>query len=251
MNLRRIALVVIFAVAMVSVSSAQQAKPAEPAHVEAAPANDSNAAREAKTASVSEQLAHASNEAAGKHEEEQEEGAEFKQSPSVKFVANHTGLSAKGAYWTLVILNFLIIAALVGWALKKNLPGMFKSRTETIRKSMDEARKASEDANRRLSDIEGRLSRLDGEIAEMRKTAEADAVAEEQRIRAAAEEERRKIVEGSEQEIDAAAKAARRELKAYAANLAVTLAEKRIQVDAKTDEGLVQTFVHQLGKDRR
>jgi F-type H+-transporting ATPase subunit b len=251
MNLRRVVLLLMFALAMLSVSFARQAKPPEPAHVEAAPANDSNAGREAKTASVSEQLAHASNEAAGKHGEEQEEGAEFKQSASVKFVANHTGLSPQGAYWLLVIVNFAIIAGLVGWALKKNLPGMFKTRRETIRKSMDEARRASEDANRRLSDIEGRLSRLDAEIAEMRKTAEADAVAEEQRIRAAAEEERRKIVEGSEQEIEAAAKAARRELKAYAANLAVSLAEKRIQVDAKTDEGLVQTFVHQLGKDGR
>lgn len=202
---------------------------------------------------VSEQLAHASNEAAGRETgaHEEEEGAEFKQSPSVKFIANHTGLSAAGAYWLLVSLNFLIIAVLVGWALRKNLPGMFKARTETIRKSMDEARRASEDANRRLSDIEARLGRLDSEIEEMRKKAEADAVVEEQRIRAAAEDDRRKIVAMTEQEIDAAAKAARRELKAYAADLAISLAEKRINVDAKTDEGLVQTFVRQLGKDGR
>jgi F-type H+-transporting ATPase subunit b len=199
-----------------------------------------------------EQLAHASNAAAGETGQgEQEEGAEFKQSASVKFFARVTGLSSGVAYWVLVAINFLIIALLVIWALKKNLPGLFKARTETIRKSLDEARHASEDANRRLAEIESRLGRLDSEIAEMKKQAEEDAAAEEQRIRAAAEEDRKNILASSEHEIEAAAKAARRELKAYAAELAVSLAEKRIGVDSKTDEALVATFVRELGKDGR
>ncbi len=202
--------------------------------------------------SVTEELAHASNEAAG-HEgkEEQEENAEFKQSPSVQFVAKITGLSLSAAYWLLVILNFAIIGGLIGWALKKNLPAMFRSRTESIRKSMDEARRASEDANKRLGEIEDRLSKLDSEISEMKQKAEADAAAEEQRVRASAEEDGRKIIAAAEQEIESAAKSARRELKAYAAELAISLAEKRIQVDKSTDEALVSTFVRQLGKDGR
>ena len=201
---------------------------------------------------MGEQLAHASNEAAGKNEKsEEEEGAEFKQSGPVKFFARVTGLGLHAAYWVLVAINFLIIALLVLWGLKKNLPGMFKARTETIRKSMDEARHASEDANRRLSDIESRLGRLDTEIEQMKKQAEADMAAEEQRIRAAAEEERKHILASSEQEIEAASRAARRELKAYAAELAVSLAEKRISSDQKTDEALVHTFVRELGKAGR
>jgi F-type H+-transporting ATPase subunit b len=202
--------------------------------------------------SMGEQLAHASNAAAGEEGKgEEEEGAEFKQSGPVKAFARVTGLGLHTAYWVLVAINFLIIALLVLWGLKKNLPGMFKARTETIRKSMDEARHASEDANRRLSDIESRLGRLDSEIAQMKSQAEADAVAEEQRIRAAAEEERKHILASTEQEIEAVARAARRELKAYAAELAVSLAEKRITVDAKTDEALVHTFIRELGKDSR
>jgi F-type H+-transporting ATPase subunit b len=192
-------------------------------------------------------LVHESREAAG----EEDPHAEFKQSSSVKFVARATGLSLQAAYWLLVIFNFLVIAGVIGWALRKNLPTAFRTRTDTIRKSMDEARKASEDANRRLGDIEGRLSRLDSEIAEMRRSAEADAVAEEARIRAAAEEDRRKVIEMTEQEIDAAARAARRDLKAYTADLAVSLAEKKINVDPKTDEALLHAFVQQLGRDGR
>jgi F-type H+-transporting ATPase subunit b len=198
------------------------------------------------------ELAHQSNEAAGidSHEpgagEEKDETAEFKQSPSVKKIASLTGLSLAAAYWLLVLLNFAIIAALVIWAWKKNVPAMFRARGETIRKNLEEARRASEDANRRLGDIESRLAKLDSEIAEMRQNAEAEAAKEEEHINVQAEEDRKKVVESAEQEIDAAAKAARRELKAYAASLAVSMAEKKIQVDPATDKTLVSSFVREL-----
>jgi F-type H+-transporting ATPase subunit b len=202
--------------------------------------------------SGNQQLAATSEKAAGEGEDETKV---FKESPSVEWVAKHTGLSLRSAYWMLISLNFAIIAGLIIWGWKKNVPAMFRTRTENIRKNLDEARRASEDANRRLANIETRLSKLDGEIAEMRKNAEAEAIAEEQRIRAAAEEDRRKVIEAAEQEIDAAAKAARRDLKAYAASLAVSLAEKKIQIDRNTDQALVTRFVHDLarsgGKDGR
>jgi F-type H+-transporting ATPase subunit b len=195
--------------------------------------------------SLGQQLTEASEHAAG----EGEENAEFKQSPSVRFLAKITGLSLRSAYWLAIALNFAVIAGAVIWLVKSKLPGMFRARTESIRKTMDEAQRASADAGRRLSEIEGRLSKLDSEIAAMRSQAEAEAAGEEERIRAAAEEEARKIVESAGQEVEAAARLAHRELKAYAADLAVSLAEKRIQVDAATDHALVETFVGQLGQD--
>jgi len=57
----------------------------------------------------------------------------------------------------------------------------------------------------------------------------------------------RKIVTAAEQEIASAAKAARRQLTAYAADLAVGLARKQIHVDAATDQTLVRSFGGQLG----
>ena len=123
---------------------------------------------------------------------------------------------------------------------------LFRNRTASIQKAMEEARKASEDANRRLAEIEARLSRLDAEIGGMRAAAEKEAAAEEQRIKAAADEDARKIVESAEQEIAAAAKSARRELTAYAADLAVSLAKKQIHVDAATDQALLRSFAQQL-----
>jgi F-type H+-transporting ATPase subunit b len=193
---------------------------------------------------VGQELSEASREAAG---EETDEHAVFKESPSVKWLASHTGIPLKAAYWVFIVINFAILAFII-WAISKSkLPAMFRSRTDVIRKQMDEAQTASADANRRLSDIEARLARLDTEVSEMRAQAERDAAAEEERIRAAAEEDRRKIVSSAEQEIAAVAKNARRELKSYAADLAVALAEKRIHVDAATDQQLVRSFTDQLG----
>lgn len=186
-------------------------------------------------------LTKESREAAGEDEQEQ-----FKHSASVKLVARYTGLSLEHAYWLCVLLNFGIIGGTLLYLSKKKLPGVFRDRTASIQQAMQEARKASDEANRRLSEIETRLSRLDSEIAGMRTAAEKEAVAEEARIKAAAEEDARKIVESAEQEIAAAAKLARRELTSFAANLAVSLAAKQIKVDTATDQALVRGFSQEL-----
>jgi F-type H+-transporting ATPase subunit b len=193
---------------------------------------------------IGRQLAHETREAAG---EETDETAEFKQSSSVQMIAKWTGMSLQHAYWLSVLSNFVVIAAVIFWASRKYLPGIFSARTAAIQKAMQEAQKASEEARRRLAEIESRLMKLDVEIGMMRDAAEKDAAAEEARIQAAAQEDARKMVEAAQQEIAASAKAARRELTAYAADLAVGLAQKQIRVDAATDQALVRNFAGELG----
>ena len=194
--------------------------------------------------SLGQQLVKETREAAGEDDTEQ-----FKHSPSVVWVAKVTGLDLEHAYILCVILNFVVIAIAIFWMSRKYLPGLFRNRTASIQKAMEEARKASEDANRRLAEIEARLSKLDAEIAGMRAQAEEEAAAEDHRIEAAAAEDARKIVESAQQEIAAAAKSARRELKEYAANLAVSLAKKQIRVDDSTDQVLIRYFAQQLSAD--
>jgi len=164
-------------------------------------------------------------------------------------LARITGLSIDAAYWLAVILNFAIVAGLIAWAAKKNLPAMFRNRTASIQKNLEEARAASEDAKQRLSQIESRLGHLDDEINQIRAASEKEAAAEEERIKAAAAEEARRISESAGQEIAAATKAARRELTAYAADLAVSLASKQIRIDAATDQALVRRFAQQIAFD--
>ncbi len=235
-------LIAMLAFAFSAAAAQEHKKPAVPEvqqhRPQAAPKNSEQA-----QAGSSDELAEASREAAG------EENAEFKHSASVVWLANATGMKPLTAYWFSVGLNFAIIALLLILLMKSRLPGMFRARTESIRKSLDEARRASELAQRRLADIETRLSKLDSEIAAMRSAAEAEAKGEEERIRAAAEQDKNKIIEAAEQEIAAATSLARRDLKAYVAELAVSLAEKRIQINPATDEELVRSFVDELGKN--
>jgi F-type H+-transporting ATPase subunit b len=177
---------------------------------------------------------------------EQDEMAEFKHSASVQLVARLTGLSLEKAYWLCVVLNFAVIAGLIIWVSNKNLPGLFRQRTASLQKALQEAQKASAEATQRLSEIEARLSSLGAEIAKMQATAETESATEDQRIRAAAGEDAHKVAQSAEEEIAAAALAARRELKAYAADLAVSLASQQIQVDAATDKALIRNFASQL-----
>ena len=238
-------LVVVFAAVAWSQTGSSSPPPAEQEKSERArpPASEEGKA-EGRARGPAGELEEASREAAG-----EDETAEFKHSATVRWLAHATGLTPFAAYWVFVVLNFVIIAVLLVVILKSKLPAAFRGRTESIRQGIAEAREASEEAQRRLGEIEGRLAKLDSEIAAMAAAAEAEAHKEEARIQAAAEEDTRKIVEAAEQEIDAATRLARTQLRAYASELAVTLAEKRIQVNASTDQELVKAFVDQLGKD--
>lgn len=188
------------------------------------------------------ELAHESNAAA-----EADETAVFKHSPVVRWIASKLGLKPQVEYWALYGFDFAIVAVLIIWAWKKNVPAAFRNRTAGIRKTMDEAQAASADANRRLAEIEARLAKIDHEIAQMAASADQEAAAEEARIRAAAEQDSHRIVEGAQAEIESSARTAMRDLKAYATDLAISLAEKRIVVDAGTDQQLVQNFSRELG----
>ena len=201
----------------------------------------SDAEKSAQSSAANYELTKDSRESSGESDEDQ-----FRHSSSVQFLAKATGLSLEHAYGLSVLLNFAIIAGAIVWISKRNLPAMFRNRTASIQRAIEEARKASEDASRRLSEIETRLSRLDVEIAQMAAVAEKEAAAEEEHIKAASAEDAHKIAESAKQEIDAAARAARRDLTNYAADLAVSLAARQIKVDTTTDQMLVRNFSDQL-----
>ena len=232
-----------FAVAQSS-TSAQSTNPSAPPPKTAPNSSENQASTPGNGVGLGGELSAESREAAG----EESDHSEFKESPSIQFVARHLGVSVHSAYWILIVLNFAIVAALIGWFWRSKMPAAFRNRTESILKSMETARQASEDANRRLKDVESRLARLDSEIAQMKSAADAATQVEESRIREAVEEDKKKIIESAEQEIDAAARAARAQLKSFAAELAVGLAEKQIRIDPNTDQALVRGFGKQLSE---
>jgi F-type H+-transporting ATPase subunit b len=203
-------------------------------------------------AEFSDELAKTSKEAAeeaGKKDAKLEMELKAEHSPVVRWIGRVINIGPERAYVLSLIVNFGILIAFFWVLLKGKIPQMFRERTATIQKGIKEAQAASADAARRLKAVEERLVKLDTEVAEVRASAERDAAAEEARIGQAAEEDKRKVVEAVETEVAAIARNARRELKSYAATLAVDLASRKIRVDEPTDKVLVRDFVDQLGKD--
>jgi F-type H+-transporting ATPase subunit b len=245
--MRRLGVALFFCLVCGFLAAQDHSQAAPPAKQQSAQ-TDSQQTPANPNAAIGEDLSKASEQAV--HSEEgHEENAEFKYSAMVARLGRMIGIGTHGMYWVSMTLNFLFLAFFFWMLLKAKVPQIFRERTNTIQKALQEARAAGAEASRRLGDIEARLSKLDAEVSGIRGLAEQEAIAEEQRIRASAEEDKRKVVEAAESEIAAIARNARHDLKNFAASLAVDIAAHKIKVDDNTDQVLVRRFVGHLGKD--
>ncbi len=169
----------------------------------------------------------------------------------VQKIGGMLGMRTETAATTFEVVNFAILALLVGGFLIKVLPRTFRDRSAVIQKHLIEARSATEEATTRLNSVEDRLAKLDEQIAAMRLQSERDCVADEQRIKASVEAEKNKILASADQEIAAATLQAQRQLQQYAAELAIDQAAKQLVISDETDRMLVENFARRLGADGR
>jgi F-type H+-transporting ATPase subunit b len=183
---------------------------------------------------------------------EQEQGEDvYRHSASVRLLAKWLHLDKETAARLFEYVNFAILAGAVLFALWKYLPKTFRANREDIQHRLSEARTATEEARERLAAIEQRLSRLDEEIAAIGEQAEKDSVADEARIKASIEAERQRITEAVSRDIAAASSAAQRDLKRFAAGLAVDRAAQRMALTENEDRALIQEFSQNLGHQAR
>ena len=183
------------------------------------------------------------------NQQERDENDAYRHSAMVGKFGHMLGMSPNAASTAFEVGNFLLLAIGVGFLLAKILPKTFRDRSSAIQKHLLEARVATEQANVRLNSVEERLSKLDDQIAGMKAQAEKDAAADEARLRAAVEEEKRKILAAADGEIAAASQHAQRQLQQYAAELAIDQAAQKLVITAETDRLLVQSFARRLGMD--
>lgn len=167
-----------------------------------------------------------------------------------------TGHQGSGGHSNLDVwkwANFLILAGAAGWFLVKKGGPFFQTRGEQIRKEIAEAGRLRAEAEARFAEVERRLARLDADIEALRESARRDAAAEGERIRAATGAHLAKIQAQAEQEIAAAGKSARLELKRYSAQLSIGLARRKIaeRMSAENQEALVKSFMHGLARVRK
>jgi F-type H+-transporting ATPase subunit b len=145
-------------------------------------------------------------------------------------------------------INFAIVAGLIVWVFGKKLPSVFRARAEAVSSAITSATSAKAAADAQLREAETRLANLQKEVAELRALAEKEAAAGVERLRATTLSDAQKIAAAAKAEIEAAERAARLELKALAANLAVDGAESLLakQLTPKAQESLISNFVKSL-----
>jgi len=195
----------------------------------------------------------AANASTGEHMEEPETHSEieqFRHSDSVKALARGLNLSVETTARIIEILNSALILGSIAWFGFRFVPKAFRKRNETLQKQLMEARVATTEANERLAVVEERLSKLGIEIEAIRAQTERDSAEDEKRVRESLEAERERIVASAEQEIDAAGAAAQRDLKRFAAQLAVNRARQQISISLDDDRALIRAFGESLNGGR-
>lgn len=147
--------------------------------------------------------------------------------------------------------NFAILAVGLGYLMAKHLPPLFASRTREIQKGISESQQMKLDAERRSAEMDARLNALGADIEKFRTQSAAEMQQEGERISRDTAAQIKKIEQQATVEIESVGKSTRRQLKEYAAELAMGLAEERLRarIDSATESALVDDFVGDLERE--
>jgi F-type H+-transporting ATPase subunit b len=212
-------------------------------------AGSSRAAAQEPAQTITQNAAQSSNAGTQRSTEKADSTDVYRHSAPVRWTAKHLHVSVETAAKIFEDLNSGVVIAAIVIFLVRKLPVAFRQRREAIQTALVDARSATEQANERLTVVEERLSRLDSEIEAIRQQAERDGVQDEVRIKQSLEDERKRIVESAEHEIESAGVAAQRRLKQFAAELAIERATRDLRLTPEADRLLVSNFGKQLGSD--
>lgn len=148
--------------------------------------------------------------------------------------------------------NFVLLVIGLAYLIAKFLPPVFRARTAEIQKGIAEAQAMKKDADRRAAEMEAHLRALGAEIEKFREQARSEMEQEAERIRQATAHQLARLEQQGAQDIDRAGKAARRDLRTYAAKLALDLAERRVRerLDMPAENALVDDFIRDLGASK-
>jgi F-type H+-transporting ATPase subunit b len=166
--------------------------------------------------------------------------------------SGHSGHSGEAAAeepsMLLKVVNFGILTVGLFLIGRKAVPAMLRARTEEIQKDIAAAQQTRREADQRAAQVEARLNALGADIEAFRRQAAEEMRQEGLRIQRETEVEIKRIEEQVAQEIEAAGKTAQRELRHYAGELALKLAEQRVRarLDQSTEGALIDDFVREL-----
>jgi F0F1-type ATP synthase membrane subunit b/b' len=145
-------------------------------------------------------------------------------------------------------LNFAVLAGGLGYLFVKVGVPALRGQQSAITESLTASARRAEEAAREAAAIEARMNNLDSELAGIRAKTKDELAAEAARLTRETEAQLAKVEQSTAMEIASAAKTAKGELKAYAAELALTLAAAKLtaRLDAPAQARLADGFIQRL-----
>jgi len=175
-------------------------------------------------------------------------------SAAAAFAAEESGAHAAGGVhvpWGEILkqaVNFLILAGVLVYFLRKPVSSFLKERSELLRKAIDDAAKARAEAAEKLAAIENRTAKLADEIAGMNAKMDVDAAAEARRLQESVAAEISRIRTQSEFTGEQEVKKAREELRREASVLTARAAEELVRktLSPEDQERLVRENIEKI-----
>ena len=172
----------------------------------------------------------------------------------MSFIAGDAGGGLSEYVITLAkIFNLALFLGVMAYLLGRPIKESLRARRENIRGDLMRAQEERNAALAKLEEVDARLSRLNAEAEAVRAQAQREAEEERRRIERATEEEVRRLREQARREIESASKTARLELRRFAAEQSVRLAEEMIRRDMRPEDDarLLNEYVEELRGDGR
>jgi F-type H+-transporting ATPase subunit b len=145
-------------------------------------------------------------------------------------------------------IHFAILVVVLIWLFKKVLPPYVRRNADEISAEIAKATAAKAAAEKQLKEAAAKLTTLEQEVARFREQAQKEAAAELERLRGMTTMDIKKLSVAAKAEIDAAERAAREELKALAARLAVDRAQSLVagEMTPAVQDAMISNFVQSL-----
>ncbi len=171
--------------------------------------------------------------------------------PLFLFLSSGEGKNeAGGGFFAGMVVNSLLLFGGLGFLLYKPMRAFLEKKKNEARRSLEEAESLRKDAEDRYKDSMRRTEGLAAEIASMKAEAEAQGNREKAKITKQAAEEAARALRLVKQEIDVYAQTGIREVRAYVAETATTLARERIRkkLAIESHSLLVDRSIERLSK---
>lgn len=147
-------------------------------------------------------------------------------------------------------VNLALFVGLMIYVLNKaDLRGAFRARGESIKAELEKARTERDAALAKLKEVEERLAGMSEQVSAINQRSKAEADQERQRIAQSTQEEIAKLSAQAQREIENAAKVAKNELRSFAAEQSIRMAEELIRRDMRPEDDarLMMHNVEEMG----